>query len=200
MPSWIFYEAIPSWNMSTTRLPWELSSSVEPTNDEPSFEDCVICSESIWEICKSTGQVRMHLNLTTRYGTLYRLRVCVTSSVLIFLPKPCFDSSLVRFEDGKDGPLNPSNSICRLDLHSWKQPVFCISTRKDSVLWKTFTTFCKSRTNAESKTLNCHRPRPSSWPSTTSNSLPCFGSRKIISSMPLRGTSTTLFAKNTTRE
>ena len=104
-----------------------------------------------------------------------------------------------RFEDGKDGHPSLLNCTCRLVLLNWKPPATSSCTPKDSERWKTFTTFCKSPTIAESKTLTLLPPKQSSWPNTMNNSSNCSGCQKTIFSTHLPGTNTTFCARSTTR-
>lgn len=77
---------------------------------------------------------------------------------------------ICRSVAGKDGPLNPSNSIYRHVSHNLKQHLPYVFTPRDFVLLRTFTTFSKlAALVASYQELTFLPQKPRSWLLTTRN-------------------------------
>lgn len=161
------------------------------------------------EFRRLCDMLRMHLGNLQKYGDetsskpnnkVSDMTLLISHNKCIISPRMIFEwTHYHRFEVGRDGPTKPSSYICRLDLLSWKQQVFCTSTQKDLELLKTYTTFCRFRISAESKIRTCHLQRPSLWPSTMSSLRLYSGFPKTTCSMHLHGSNTTPYARSSIR-
>lgn len=102
-----------------------------------------------------------------------------------------------RFADGKGGRRRLLSFTCKLALNSSRLRVPFICTRRGFVRSKISSIFFRLVMHVASSIRPFLLPRLSSWLPTTRSLRLSFGSVRTISFTPLRGTSTTLFARST---